>query len=536
MYCGTWIATEDGIYSQNTGTADVLACRHPILPVKVLKNLETDDEKVKLAYKKRGVWKEMIVTKDIMSSANKITSLYGRGISVTSENAKCLVRYLQDIEDLNNDHIPIQYSTSKLGWKKDIFLPYDEGIVFDGDVKYKQVYESISPTGSRDKWFNHVRELRKLKRMEINFMLAASFSSVLVAPLDVLSYIVDLWGETGGGKSVSTALSASIWGKPTEDAYIKDYQGSPTAIEVVCDLLNSLPLILDDSSKMSRKVKDDLEELIYNLTFGKGKSRSNKDLGLLRENHWKNCTLTNGERALSSYVTQGGAINRILEIECGSEIFRDAAKTIEVFKRNYGHAGYEFIDVIKKIGLEEIKKIQKDFMEKLADDEKMQKQCLSLSVILTADKIATDYLFKDGECIDLEEAKKVLVDRSELSENERCYRFVLDKVSMNPARFDCRNENVEKWGVIENGYAFIYVPAFDALCREGGFSKTSFLSWANREGLIQTENNGKRLNKLKSIGGNKSRCVCLKLDDGTDKDGFMKMEPEECLQEELPFK
>ena len=58
MYCGTWIATEEGIYSQNTGTADVLACRHPVIPVEVLKNLETDDEQVKLAYKKRGKWKE----------------------------------------------------------------------------------------------------------------------------------------------------------------------------------------------------------------------------------------------------------------------------------------------------------------------------------------------------------------------------------------------------------------------------------------------------------------------------------------------
>ena len=200
MYCGTWIATEEGIYSQNTGTADVLACRHPVIPVEVLKNLETDDEQVKLAYKKRGKWKEMIVPKDIMSSANKITSLYKRGISVTSENAKCLVRYLQDIEDLNGENIPVQYSSSKLGWNSTGFLPYDTGITFDGDVRFRQVAESIKATGNRNAWYEHVENLRKSKRIEIKFMLAASFSSVLVQPLGALPYFVDLWGETEGGK------------------------------------------------------------------------------------------------------------------------------------------------------------------------------------------------------------------------------------------------------------------------------------------------------------------------------------------------
>ena len=172
-------------------------------------------------------------------------------------------------------------------------------------------------------------------------------------------------------------------------------------------------------------------------------------------------------------------------------------------------------------------------MELLADDEKMQKQSLSLSIILTADKLATDYLFKDAQYISLEEAKEVLIDRNELSDNERCYQFVLDKVAMNPARFDDKVENVEKWGTIENGYAIIYAAAFTALCKEGGFSRTSFLSWANRKGIIQADGSGKRMDKTKSFKGNKIRCIFLKLNDNTDKDGFIRLEDDG--QERLPF-
>lgn len=531
MYCGTWIVTEEGIYSQNTGTADVLACRHPVIPVEVLKNLETDDEQVKLAYKKRGKWKEMIVPKDIMSSANKITSLYKRGISVTSENAKCLVRYLQDIEDLNGENIPVQYSSSKLGWNSTGFLPYDTGITFDGDVRFRQVAESINATGSRNAWYEHVENLRRSKRIEIKFMLAASFSSVLVQPLGALPYFVDLWGETEGGKSVATMVAASVWADPDENAYIGDYKTTDTALEAKADMLNHLPLILDDTSKKNRKIEDNFEGLVYDLCSGKGKSRSNKDLGLNRENHWKNCILTNGERPLTSYVTQGGAINRILELECGERVFIDPGTTAEFIKHNYGHAGHEFVELIKDLGVDVIREIQQDFLRQLADDEKMQKQSLSLSIILTADKLATDYLFKDHQYISLEEAREVLVDRNELSDNERCYQFLMDKIAMNPARFDGDNENIEKWGVIEEGYAIIYATAFSTLCKDGGFSRTSFLSWANRKGLLQTEKSGKKLDKIKSFKGNKIRCVFLKLNDGTDKDGFIQTDE----QMELPF-
>lgn len=538
MKCREWIAADNGICLRNpsTGYTDISACYHPILPIERLKNLETGEEQIKLAYKRNGRWEEIIVPKTMITSANKIVSLSGRGIAVTSENAKYLVRFLADVENANDDYIRVQYSTSKLGWIKEGFLPYDTEIVFDGDVRFRQIYESISQRGSRKKWYDHMTELRKRGRIETKFMLAAAFSSVLVQPLGGLPYFVDLWGETEGGKTVCLMLAASVWADPDENAYIGDYKTTDVALEAKADMLNHLPLVLDDTSKKNRKIEDNFEGLVYDLCSGKGKSRSNKDLGLNRESRWKNCILTNGERPLSSYVTQGGAINRILEIECGEKVFENPGLTAELVKSNYGYAGRDFIDVIKELGPEKIKEMQQNFLKMLSDDEKMQKQSLSLSIILTADKLVTDYLFQDGQYISLEEAREVLVDRNELSDNERCYQFFLDKIAMNPARFDIQNENIEKWGVIENGYAIIYTTAFTGLCKEGGFSKASFLSWADRKGLIQPETSGKKKDKVKSFKGNKVRCVFLKLNDDMDKDGFIKINEPECLQEELPFK
>jgi len=293
--------------------------------------------------------------------------------------------------------------------------------------------------------------------------------------------------------------------------------------------------MLDDSSKKNRKIEENFEDLVYSLCSGKGKTRSNKDLGLSRESHWKNCILTNGERPLNSYVNQGGAINRILEVECGTKVFDSPGKTSELIKRNYGHAGKEFVDLIKNIGIDAIKEIQQDFMEKLADDEKMQKQSLSLSIILTADKLITDYLFKDGQYISLEDARKVLIDRHELSDNERCYQFIMSEIDINQARFDPDIVNGERWGKIDQCYAYINVNAFDSMCKKGGFSKKAFLTWAIKRHLVQVDEAGKKTAKNKKVGGMQMRCICLKMDDGIemDENGFMNIDDG---QLELPFK
>ena len=532
MLCGAWIAGDDGIHTFNKDYSnEVLACYHPILPVKRMKNLETGEEQIKIAYKRNHSWKEITVPKDLVSSASKIVSLSKLGVAVTSENAKLLVKYLSDVENLNDDAIPVQMSSSKLGWIGDGFIPYDTDIVFDGDMQFRQVFESIRSHGNKNIWMEYLRKLRKTGRMEIKFLLAASFASILVGFVDALPFIVDLWGETEGGKTVALMMAASVWANPSDSQYIGDFKTTDVALESKGNLLNHLPLLLDDSSKTSARIRDNFEGVVYDLCSGKGKSRSNKELGIRRENNWKNVIITNGERPLSSYVSQGGAINRILEVECGDHVFPDPQEAVEVFRKNYGHAGEQFVKIVKKLGIDEIRNIHREFQKKIYREDKMQKQSIALSVVLTADKIIADYLFCDGEYIDIEEAEEVLVDHNELSEHERCYRYLLDKISMNNQRFDA-DTKVEKWGIIEDGYAIIYVQAFKELCNQGGFSDKAFLSWADKNAVIQTS--GGRLNKLKKINGQPIRCVFLKLNEFEDEDGFV---PEEVYdQEELPFK
>ena len=529
MICGYWNATDKGILKPNS---DEYACYHPILPVERLKNIETGAEQIKLAYKRTGTWHEIVVPKSLIASASKIVALAEQGVAVTSENAKLLVKYLSDVENLNDNFIRIKRSTSKFGWLNKDFIPFDGDIIFDGDMKFKQVSESVTTQGSYTTWLDHARTVRARKRIESKFCLAASFASVLVAPLRGLPFFVDLWGGTEAGKSVALMLAASVWANPDENAFIGDYKSTETALEAKADMLNHLPMLLDDTSNQNRRLAENFESLVYVLCSGKGKTRSNKDIGINRESRWKNCIITNGEKPLTSYVNQGGAMNRILEISCDGYIFEDPRLTASIAKANYGYAGREFVKVLKEIGVEGITEIQKSFLDELDNDEKMQKQSLSLSIVLTADKIATDYIFKDGEYIDIEEAKQVLIDKNEISDNERCYRFILDRVVANKGRFDPRNENIEQWGIIEDNYVLMISTTLSRLCKEEGYSRLSFLKWASDKGLIQ--GNGGRYDFTKKTNGICVKYVKIKiLDDNEFLTDFIDASEE--YKDNIPF-
>ena len=542
MYCGDWVANDAGIAKPTFSPVipTITACHHPILITKRMQNLQSSEEFVTLMYHRMSEqWRSITVPRTIIASATQIVSLSAYGINVTSQNAKYMVDYLDTLESLNDGMIEIKQSSSKLGWithnQVRRFLPYYGGIEFDGDIRFARCAESIRSCGSYELWKEHVRQIRATKRIEAKIMLAASFASAIIQLTGSLPFVIDLWGATEVGKTVMLMLAASVWANPATDAgFIGDYQTTDTALEVRCDLLNSLPMILDDSSKASQRIRESMEPLVYTLTAGKGKSRSNKQLGTAAEKTWANSTLTCGEKPLISYLNQGGAFNRVLEVEGKESLFSDPHYTVELIKSNYGYAGREFIEIVDHIGEDEIKKIFDVFFRNLESDDKMQKQAYSMAAILTADKIATEHIFLDDAYITIDEASDVLTDRSEVSEGARAYAYLLDKIEMNKTRFDPDDEKPgEKWGFIGPNDAVCFFPtAFHELLAAADFSEQAFVSWAiSAKVLIHSAGRKDYLCRPKGSATNipVKRCYALKVEQESESQ-WMSYE-----QSDLPF-
>ena len=519
MACGSWIATENGIFSSETSKARELVCHHPIMPIKRLKNLETNKEQITIAFKRDGLWSEITVPKSNIASTQKIVNLVDYGVQVNTENAKLLIKYLSDVEMYNADMIDIQRSTSKLGWHGDTFVPYDLSIVFDGEYRFRTLFQSIQESGDYFKWVTLAKQLRSCGRLEPRIALAASFASVLIQPLDILPFIVDFYGQTGGGKTVTINIAASVWGNPAPGAYVGNFRASDTNLEVRADMLNSFPMVLDDSKNASKYVQDNYESLIYNLCAGKGKGRSNKDLGVAEEKTWNCVTICNGENPISEFADSGGAINRIIEIECCEDIYENPAEINSTVMKNYGFAGRVFVGNLKRFTPDELKEMKSDIEKGFDGYNFPAKQVMAISTLLLADKLATDFIFKDGRELTIEDVVDIPTRKKDVSEGQRCYEFIIESLSVYGQHFDAQF-SCDQWGFKETPdeygdvYVYFYPKPLENLLKNNGFSRKAFSAWAiNRELIKHT---GKRDTVIKRDGGSVMRLVAVKIIDIKD--------------------
>lgn len=516
---GSWIAGEDGVWIL-TEKGRIYACTHPIYISKILINAETGVHKAEIRFKVRGRWREAFVDRKSIASRTGILTLADSGVQVTSENAGLLVQYLSDIEALNPDDIREQTSTSRLGWIGETFMPYGNDIIFDNEQNLMSLFNSIKQIGSRQVWYDMVKDIRKAGRIEALVYLAASLGSVLVEKVGGLPFVVDLWGESGKGKTVLLMLATSVWADPNEGAYMTDAKATTTAMEIRLDVLNSLPMTLDDMAQVKNQYDEDFSALVYRWCAGKGRDRSNKNLGLNKLTSWHNCILTNAEHSLVTETMQGGAINRIIDIEMGDGyIFPNGNQVADTLRHNYGWCGREFVEQVQLMGFEEIRRIQRDYAEKIQmrakelGVEKEEKQILPMSIILTADEIAEEYLFQDGVRLDFEACVDLLKNRGEISEHKRAYQYIKETIVANLYRFNGNDdEKTEQWGVFRpnDEYAIIIGNRFDKIVKEAGFQTKAFLSWAKKNNLVEMDSKGNTKIQTK-INGCNVRCVKLNM-------------------------
>ena len=507
LYCGSYQATDYGIYTNEANGREV--CPHPIIPVKRLHNIESGKEQVIIAYKRGDMWNEFTVPKSTIARASSIVSLADYGIGVNSENAKLLVMFLTTLELRNEDQIILKRSTSKLGWRsvdegrRVYFMPYDGGkdgeLEFDAESRFPDLYKSIKERGNYAKWLELAKEIRASNHIEARIAMAASFASVLVEKVGNLPFIVDFHGTTEGGKTTILMLAASIWANPSESKYIGDFKTTDVALEARCDVLHSLPVLLDDTSKAQKKISDNWESIVYDLCSGKGKSRSNKDIGGERERTWMNCIITNGERPLASFVNQGGAVNRIIEVECSEKLLDDPGHVADVVRRNYGFAGHDFVNYLKEVDDGEIEKLQESYEAGLSDENTMQKQVLAMTAILIADYLATEAIFQDGRRLTVDDVKGFLTNRNAVEEGSRCYQYILDIVAGQGQHFDAQYDNIDQWGRywtktinsdknIKIEMVDFYPTFLDRELEKGGYNRKVFVNWALRHDLLVSQN------------------------------------------------
>ena len=512
LFSGEYICDENGVFVTDKYGYEQTICRHPIMPVQRLCNIDSGEERLKLAYKKGRVWRSIIVEKSVIASSSSILQLAANGIMVNSENAKSLSTYLLEIEQLNYEIIPEQKSVGRLGWLGEHgFSPFVDELVFDGENNFKNIFNAVRQEGSRNAWLYAMQDLRKEKSPGRLF-LAASFASAILEPCGLLPFFLHAWGGTETGKTVGLMIAASVWASPRLGDYILTFNSTLVGQEMTASFLNSLPMCIDELQIQSSAGIKDFDKIIYQLTEGVGRTRGAKYGGLQRTNKWKNCIITNGEHPISNANSGGGAVNRVIEFECAEKVYSDLVGICSVIQSNYGFAGREFVEYLQTDGaVERVNALQKEYYRELLKSDSTDKQAASASAILAADHIATELIFKDGNNLTVADLEKIMTKKKEVNVNNRALEFVYELVERNPNKFkpnEYGDYQGEVWGKIDDDFIFIIKSVFDREMVNAGFNSTAFLAWAKRNDVIITDN-GKRTKKAR-ITGSATNCVCIR--------------------------
>lgn len=528
LFSGQYICDEFGVAVVDKYGYEQTICRHPIMPVQRLVNIDSGEERLKIAYKKGRAWRSLIAEKSALASSNSILQLAANGVLVNSENAKALSTYLFEIENLNYEEIPEQKSVSRLGWVGEHgFSPYVDELVFDGENNFKHIFNSVKSNGDRQKWLDIMLKLRAEKSPGRIF-LASSFASVILEPCGLLPFFTHAWGGTETGKTVGLMIAASVWACPKMGEYITTFNSTLVGQEMTATFLNSLPMCVDELQIQSSAGVKDFDKIIYQLTEGVGKTRGAKTGGLQKINTWRNCIITNGEQPISNANSGGGAVNRIIEFECDTKVYSDLVGICAVISQNYGFAGREFVEYLQTEGaFDRVNSIQKEYYRELLKSDSTDKQAASASAILAADHIVTELIFKDGNNLTVEDMTKIMTKKADVNVHSRAYDYILELVARNPNKFvanEYGNYQGEVWGKVEADNIYIIKSVFDREMSLQGFNSTAFLAWAKRQGYLSASKERRTITSR--IAGTPTNCVCIVKKSESLPDDFEEIEDE----------
>lgn len=535
------------IYEVVPNIGKILVCYHPIVPIEKYKNLEDGMEKVKLAYYIDDEWNYIIVEKSTIASTQSIIKLSDIGIAVNSENAKHLIKYLSEIENLNRDKIKVRYTTSRLGWSGKKLVPYNENCQFDNEKEFPRIEERFGTSGTLEDWANFFRERRKYNDIS-RIIMAGAVASILLKRIKVSGFTIHVWGESEFGKSVSCMAGQSIFGKPTSSDTENNGIGinfnfTEAGFESRLNLYNNIPLFVNEM-QLKKEAKD-YDKILFMVESGQGKSRSTKYGGIGRETAWNLVAITNGEKNIVKSSSDNGAYNRCLSCELTSHSFENLPEVADFSKENYGTAIREILKHIDEYDVREIYKEKREIV-KAQGDEITEKQKIIEAIIMTGDKILTDIIFKDEYYLTLDNFMWKTIKKKDTAIEERAYEVIKDwyitkkRCFVSDLVMENENKNVDVYGKEMNGrfdghVAFLIEPLRKTLS-ENNFDFEQIIKAWNRKGYTKCDK-GKNQKNV-SINGETSKCVVLnmKLHNEIEEENEPIPVPYSIMQEqEFPF-
>jgi putative DNA primase/helicase len=536
---GYEISIDDGVCSTatiNGYPVKTKLCNQPIVITARLENIDSGTEMMELAFMRNGKWKNLRAPRSSLFNKTSLVKFADSGLLVSSDNSEGLVRYFTDYESENNGVIPFIRSVGRIGWigKKE-FYPYvtDGEVIFDGDDG-EEILPALSARGDFAVWLETAKALRVSDVSRA--MLAASFVSPMLYPLQNRIINLHFWYASGSGKTAALKFALSVWGNPLK--LMGNFNSTAVGLERRAGTLKHLPLGLDELQVLNEK-RLSSSTIVYSLGNGYGKTRGSRNGGLQEVPTWLNSIISTGEQPISNETSMDGVNTRVLEVY--GQPIEDAEYgryVHQVSEDNYGFAGEKFIRYLIEKVLTEKGKLDGDYAE-LRGGLKSSFEMLdigdpgahldNIAAIALADRYSSECLFGMSEKQATVEAMQLgmaLLHNCKSLEKEdsvdRAWHFVEGWLAENKTRFDTAVSPC--YGKIEKNCVYVIASVLREALEYAGFIYTKCIKGFRDRDYIEVFANSEGSRNCqcqKRIQGVNVRAVCLKVEVQTDGEEFL---------------
>ncbi len=211
-----------------------------------------------------------------------------------------LLRYLREQDPTGRALL-----VDKAGWHGDVFLLGEEQI---GEAEERRVFAAgagrapapYSHKGSIDEWRQQVAALCVGNPLLL-FATSAAFAGPLLELIGAESGGFHVYGNSSQGKSTLLAMAASVWGKPAD--YSKTWRATDNALEGIARAYADTLLPLDEIKECDPRI---IDQTVYMLGNGAGKSRATDTAGLRKNAKWRLLFFSAGELTLQQHLASVG--------------------------------------------------------------------------------------------------------------------------------------------------------------------------------------------------------------------------------------
>lgn len=308
----------------------------------------------------------------------------------------------------------------------------------------------------------------------------------------------------------------SIFGNPsqTDNKGIGiNFNFTNVGLEYKLNAYNNIPLFINEMQHQ-KDVKD-YDKILFLISEGKGKTRSTKNGGLSRENSWNNVVITNGEKDIIKSNSNAGAYNRCLSCEMTDYSYENLPEVADFVKENYGTPIRKILENLNSF---DCKAIYKKKLQEIDGIDITNKQKILLAILMTADELIVNTLFKDDFYLTLNDFADKVVKKAEVAIEERAYEYIKDWHLSEKRHFLEENNNsftnedlkVEIYGKeMKFGFLAIIPSILRKVLKENGFDFAEVLNAWKRKDYLKCEKSRNTFSVR--INGSKCKCIVLNL-------------------------